>query len=89
MNLIKNYFKNHIYFYGIFAFVLLYDFLAVGIEPWDSANVYYSFYLIDFSFGFCSKILPGAIYNFLFDDNECLPERPWLSKISAYPVYIA
>ena len=70
MDFIKNYFKKHTWFFCIFLFILFYNLVAVGVNPWNSTNVYYSFYLIDFSFGFCTKILPGAIYNFLFDDTS-------------------
>ena len=30
-------------------------------------NDFYSYYLVDFSMGFCSKILPGAIFNSIFN----------------------
>lgn len=31
----------------------------------------------------------GKLYNFLFDDNERLPEKLWIGKISTEPMYVA
>ena len=40
-------------------------------EPWKVNDVMYSFYVVDFSVGFCSRILQGAIVNWIFDSaNE-------------------
>lgn len=35
-------------------------------EPWTVNNVMYSFYVVDFSIGFCSRLLQGAIVNWIF-----------------------
>lgn len=41
----------------------------------------YSFHAVDFSMGFCTRILPGAIYNFLFDEIS-------YSSVAAYETVI-
>ena len=57
--------------YGLFFFLFLmgYSFIfSGGMQPWRVTEVGYSFHAVDFSIGFCTKLLPGAICNFLFDE---------------------
>lgn len=68
MTRLKNFFKFHIYSLSIFAFLIIYNLIFVGFHPFESHNIVYQSYLIDFSVGFCTKILPGAFYNLLFND---------------------
>ena len=51
-----------------FAFSLLYSFIFVNrFVFWEiEEHAVYSFYAVDFSYGFASKLLPGAIFNALF-----------------------
>lgn len=54
-------------FFLIFAFALFYGFVVVGqCGIWSVSEVGYSYHALDYSMGFASTILPGAIYNFLF-----------------------
>ena len=54
--------------FGLFFFAV---FMVCGLGILDplriieSSGVSYSFYCADFSLGFCTKLLPGAIYNLL------------------------
>lgn len=53
--------------YYIFAFLLVYSFVVVRRCRIPSMeDVVYSFHAVDFSMGFCSRFLPGAIFNFIF-----------------------
>lgn len=54
---------------GIFAFLSLYNFIFVNdANLWEVDHITYTFHIVDFSFGFCTKFLPGAIYNIFFDE---------------------
>ena len=55
------------YFIFLFAFILLYHIVVVKkFQLWQVDRFTYVHYLVDFSMGFCTKFLPGAVYNFLF-----------------------
>ena len=52
--------------FGTFTFLLLHSFLVSGgARPWSNDVVTYSFHAVDFSMGFCTRILPGAIYKLI------------------------
>lgn len=67
----KNLFNNHKFSIFIFAFLLIYNFLIVNnfgfckIDP-----ITYTYHLVDYSLGFCTKLLPGAIYNAIFPTTD-------------------
>lgn len=49
---------------GIFGFLLLYAFAIVNRFSLPHIDgIAYSFHLLDFSLGFCSRFLPGALYH--------------------------
>ncbi len=59
----KRFLSDHRYFFGILAFILLYSFVVAGkCTPWRTGVVAYEFHAVDFSMGFGSFILPGAVY---------------------------
>lgn len=65
---IKSFCKNHIYAFTFFAFLVLYNFVVVlKCKLPVISGVVYSFHAVDYSMGFCSQILPGAIFNFIYD----------------------
>ncbi len=50
-----------------FAFLMIYLIIIPGdSKPWTVDPVMYCFYVVDFSVGFCSRILQGAIVNWIF-----------------------
>ena len=54
------------YFLCVFLFLILYHvFIVNRFEPWRLNDVTYAQYCVDFSFGFGSKLLPGAVFNLL------------------------
>ena len=56
-----------------FVFVVLYNYVIVGrFIPWQVNEISYTYHLVDFSLGFCSKFLPGAIYRFFFGERSTL-----------------
>lgn len=72
MQKIKNAFYEHRF--GLFFFGIFMLFGLVILDPVrmiEDHGVTYSFYCVDFSFGFCTKLLPGAIYKLLVGEyNE-------------------
>ncbi|MBQ2931399.1 MAG: hypothetical protein IJE62_00940 [Clostridia bacterium] len=66
---IKSFCKNHIYAFAFFAFLVLYNFVVVlKCQLPQISEVVYSFHIVDYSIGFCSKLLVGAIFNFFYDE---------------------
>ena len=69
--MMKNKIKINRYFLFIATFLLVYEVASVLVlNSWMMPHTTVVFHLVDFSMGFCSRILPGAIYNFLFDNNS-------------------
>ncbi len=69
IKVIKNFLKNHYYAIGFFAFLWIYAIAVVGkFKPWDIYDVVYAFHAVDYSMGFASKILVGAVYQFFFGE---------------------
>lgn len=67
----SNFFKKHYYATILFCFTALYYIIFIGVGKPLSFNMStdtYIFYFTDFSMGFSTKFLQGAIYNFFFDD---------------------
>lgn len=56
--------------FGLFFFIVLivYNFIANSFKWGEITGNTYSFHVVDFSIGFCSKLLPGAVCNLLFDN---------------------
>lgn len=68
MAVVKKIWNKHYYSICFFAFLLIYSLtVPTSLQPWHACNVSLAFHAVDFSMGFCSKILPGAIYNIFFD----------------------
>lgn len=64
----KSMLENHYYSVFFFLFLLIYSFVVPGeMKLWETYELTRSFHAVDFSMGFCSRFLPGAVYNFLFD----------------------
>lgn len=66
MQKIKNAVFEHRF--GLFFFIMLTFFGFLIMDPFkviSAKSVAYSFYCVDFTFGFCTKLLPGAIYNLI------------------------
>lgn len=58
--------KNNIIICSAYIFMLMcvYGFLSNGFSFPAVDEITYVFHCVDFSMGFCSKFLPGAVYNF-------------------------
>jgi len=56
--------------FGLFFFSVLigYNVIANSMHWGEITDITYSYHIVDFSIGFCSKLLPGAICNFLFGE---------------------
>lgn len=66
--------------FGLFFFVFLLSFsffLSGDMKIWKVDDITFSFHVVDFSIGFCTKLLPGAICNFLFGE-------PSMQQVSIY-----
>lgn len=61
-----------------FLFLLAYSLIVTGsLRLWNMDDAMYCFHILDFSVGFCTKLLPGAICNFIFGD-------PTRTQVAAY-----
>ena len=63
MGKIKRFISAHRFFFFTYFTVLLYNLLLVNNGRMGS--IFYSYHSVDFSMGFCTKLLPGAIYHLL------------------------
>ena len=53
-------------FFLIALFIMAYQFVIVNQgRPFSANSITYAFYAVDYSMGFCSRMLPGAVYNLL------------------------
>ena len=67
MNKLKETAQNHKHFICIFAFMVLYNFIITGNgKLWKISEAAFTFHAVDYSVGFCTRLLPGAISNLLF-----------------------
>ncbi len=55
-----------------FLYLVCYHVVVVNRLQWQMNNVTYAQYCVDFSFGFASKLLPGAIFRFLFGKHATM-----------------
>lgn len=59
--------QKHRFSIFFFAFLTVYHILIVNmLKPWKLNELVYSTYCVDFSFGFASKLLPGAVFRGIF-----------------------
>ena len=67
MTAVKRFFGEHRIFCGLFAFLTAYE-IVIGnsLAAWQAPEDFLTFYAVDFSLGFCSRFLPGAVYRLLF-----------------------
>ena len=66
----KSFFAEHRYALAFFIFLIGYHVIFVNrFNTWSFVEFTYSHYCVDFSFGFGTKLLPGAIYRFLFNGH--------------------
>ncbi|MBQ9913037.1 MAG: hypothetical protein IJO73_02290 [Clostridia bacterium] len=73
MNKLKKFYTKHYYAISFFSFILVYNIVFTCIlGEWEFHNEALSFHLVDFSMGFCSRFLVGAIYNSIFDNTSVL-----------------
>jgi|GEM_PF-1217184 len=72
---LKRSLSEHRVFLIILALILLYEWIVVGrLQLWHTDVVAYEFHAVDFSMGFGSFILPGAVYQWICGapDNDSL-----------------
>ena len=71
MTAAKRFFGTHRIFFCLFVFVTVYMF-TVGnhLQGWKVSEHFLAFYAVDFSLGFCSRFLPGAVYRVLFGNVD-------------------
>ena len=56
---------------SFFCFFLIYNFVVIWHCELPSIGIHYPHYTLDFSYGFCSHLLPGAVYNlFVAEPSE-------------------
>ncbi len=79
---VKTFANKHYYGLCLFAFLFIYC-AVVPTEgrPWLVNDATYSFYAIDFSVGFCSRVIQGALYNLIFRTPDYLTVSIYLIGI--------
>ena len=67
MTSIKKFLNEHRIAFILFAFTLIYE-IVIGnrMSFWRVSDHTFSLYTVDYGMGFCTRILPGAVFNFLF-----------------------
>lgn len=69
MTKVKEKLYEHRFGLFFFGFLMVYSFVVTGEILWKTtAGITKSIYAVDFTFGFRTKLLPGAIYNLLSDN---------------------
>lgn len=67
MTKVKEKLYEHRFGMFFFLFLMAFTFIVPGdMQLWKVDGVTYSFHVVDFSIGFCTKLLPGAICKLLF-----------------------
>lgn len=63
--------KRHKYSIFIFLFIFVYNFVVVEDFSFPAIDqITYTYHIVDYSVGFCTKLLPGAIYNTIFTTTD-------------------
>ena len=79
---IKTFTGKHYYGLCLFAFLFIYcAVIPSDSRPWIVNDATYSFYAIDFSVGFCSRVIQGALYNLIFRTPDYLTVSIYLIVI--------
>ena len=64
-------------FFAFFLGIILYNFIVVNNFSFFKVDeITYTYHIVDFSIGLCTKLLPGAIFSFLFKDV-----MPWQATL--------
>ena len=64
------FFRRHRYALFFFLYVVLYNFIITNqCQLWKVSLSAHTFHLVDYSVGFCTRLLPGAIYQGLFGEH--------------------
>lgn len=86
---IKSFFKKNKVWFITFIGLLIYDCLFILGNFYIKANdVSYEFHSVDYSIGFCSKILPGAIYNFLVGKYDMTSMTIYFRALSVILIFL-
>lgn len=61
----------HRYAFGAFLFLILYHSLIINrLEFWEVSEISYTYHIVDYSLGFRSQLLPGAIFYGIFREHS-------------------
>ena len=73
MTHVKSFFVNHRRFFCIFSFLVVYNLVFVrSCTGFAISTVGYAFLALDYSLGFASGILPGAVFRLLCGEIDNL-----------------
>ncbi|MBQ6874526.1 MAG: hypothetical protein IJO24_09575 [Clostridia bacterium] len=68
MSAVKRFYKSHNIAVFLFCFVVLYNIIfAANFKLPQVSWVVFSYHAVDFSMGFCSKLIVGSLYNLFFN----------------------
>ena len=64
---IEHFIARHRFFFAFIIIIIVYHVVVVNrLNVWKLSEFAYSFYCVDYSYGFATKLLPGAMFHFLF-----------------------
>ena len=68
---LKSFINKHKYAFFIFWFMFVYNFVVIKQFSFPEMDeITYTYHIVDFSVGFCTKLLPGAICNAILPTTE-------------------
>ena len=63
------FFRRHKYFFIFYLLLVVYHFcVSSAFAIWETDAITFTNHIVDFSFGFCTKFLPGAIFQLFFKE---------------------
>ena len=88
MTELKRIANKHKYAIFIFAFIFVYNFVVVKEFSFPEIDeITYTYHIVDYSIGFCTKLLPGAIYNAIFSTTDAKVVNLYFTVI--YHIFLA
>ena len=67
----KSFLYRHRIAFFLFFFTILYHCVVVNrLTLWLVSDIEYAYHVVDYSFGFCTKLLPGAVFYGIFGEKS-------------------
>ena len=67
----QNLISRHRFAIVFFVTIVLYNFVIVGrLKPWHVSDITFTYHIVDYSVGFRSQLLPGAVFYGIFGEHS-------------------